>query len=158
MIDEKKFRDVMGHFPTGVTIVTTRGEEGAPLGLTVSAFTSVSLDPVLLLVCIHRAATPHDLLLRRGSFTVNVLSAEHAGMALRFASVETGERFRGLDVEESPLGNPLVSDCLAWLDCRVTEVYPGGDHSIVLAEVVDCEARDGSPLLFHRGALRGIGS
>lgn len=158
MIDEKKFRDVMGHFPTGVTIVTTRGEGEEPLGLTVSAFTSVSLDPVLLLICIHRDATPHDPLLRRGSFSVNVLSAEHSGLALRFASVEAEERFRGLDMGDSPLGNPLLSESLAWLDCRVTEVYPGGDHSIILAEVVDCEAREGSPLLFHRGALRGIGS
>jgi flavin reductase (DIM6/NTAB) family NADH-FMN oxidoreductase RutF len=158
MIDAKKFRDVMGHFPTGVTIVTTRGEADVPLGLTVSAFTSVSLDPVLLLVCIHRHATPHDPLLKRGSFTVNILPADQSGLALRFASVETEERFRGLEMEESPLGNPLLPECLAWLDCRVSQVYPGGDHSIVLADVVDCGAREGSPLLFHRGALRGVGS
>jgi len=158
MIEEKNFRDVMGRFPTGVTIVTTRGPDDVPLGLTVSAFTSVSLDPIRLLVCIHLDASPHDPLLERGSFAVHILSADQSGLALRFASVETRERFRGIAVGESPLGNPLLPDALAWLDCRVVDVFPGGDHSMVLADVEDCAAREGDPLLFFRGALRGFGS
>lgn len=157
MVEEKRFREVMGHFPTGVTVVTTRGEGGAPMGLTVSAFTSVSLQPILLLVCIHRDAAAHDLLVEGGSFAVNILSSDQADLAVRFASGVSEERFVGLDFEESPLGNPLLHGSLAWLDCRVKGVSPGGDHSMVLGEVADCRDRDGSPLLFHRGALRGLG-
>jgi flavin reductase (DIM6/NTAB) family NADH-FMN oxidoreductase RutF len=157
MIEEKRFRDVMGRFPTGVTLVTTRGEGGAPLGLTVSAFTSVSLDPILVLVCIHREANSHDPIIEGGSFAVNILTSDQADLAIRFSSGLVEERFRGLEPEESPLGNPLLPGSLAWLDCRVKEAFPGGDHSVVLAEVVDCLGRDGDPLLFHRGVLRGVG-
>jgi flavin reductase (DIM6/NTAB) family NADH-FMN oxidoreductase RutF len=158
MVEERKFRHVMGHFPSGVTVVTTRGEDGTPLGLTVSALTSVSLEPILLLVCIHKDATSHAPIANGGSFTVNVLSSEQADLAVRFASGIPEKRFEGLDVEESPLGNPLLPGSLAWLDCRVTDVHPGGDHSVILASVVDCHAGEGEPLLFHRGALRGMGT
>jgi flavin reductase (DIM6/NTAB) family NADH-FMN oxidoreductase RutF len=155
MIEEKRFREVMGRFPTGVTVVTTRGANGAPLGLTVSAFTSVSLDPILVLVCIHREANSHDPIIERGSFAVNILTSGQAYLAIRFSSGPVEERFVGLEPGESPLGNPLLPDSLAWLDCQVREVHPGGDHSVVLAEVLACRARDGDPLLFYRGALRG---
>jgi flavin reductase (DIM6/NTAB) family NADH-FMN oxidoreductase RutF len=158
MIQEKKYRNVMGHFPTGVTIVTSRTGDGAPVGLTVSALVSVSLEPILLLVCIHKEAASHGPILRRGSFSVNVLSSEQATLAWRFATEEPKERFEGLDIDASPLGNPLLPGSLAWLDCRVTDVFPGGDHSVILASVVGCEARDGDPLLFHRGVLRGMGA
>jgi flavin reductase (DIM6/NTAB) family NADH-FMN oxidoreductase RutF len=155
MVEEKRFREVMGQFPTGVTVVTTRGADGAPLGLTVSAFTSVSLDPILVLVCIHREANSHDPILEGGSFAVNMLTSDQADLAIRFSSGSVEERFAGLEPGESPLGNPLLPGSLAWLDCQVREVYPGGDHSVVLAEVLACHARDGAPLLFYRGALRG---
>ena len=158
MIEERKFRTVMGHLPTGVTIVTSRGEDGTPLGLTVSAIVSVSLDPILLLVCIHREAASHDPILQNGSFTVNVLSSEQAELAMRFAAEMPEKRFDGLHAGESPLGNPLVPGSLAWLDCRVTDVYPGGDHSVILAGVVGCGASEGEPLLFHLGVLRGMGA
>jgi flavin reductase (DIM6/NTAB) family NADH-FMN oxidoreductase RutF len=146
----------MRRFPTGVTVVTTRGEEDRPMGLTVSAFTSVSLDPVLVLVCIHRDAGPHDSVLQRRSYAVNVLAADQAEVAIRFATGAAEDRFKGLTTVDGPLGNPLLPDALAWLDCRVTEVYPGGDHSVVLGEVVAAEAREGEPLLFHQGALGGF--
>ncbi len=157
MVGEKRFRNVMGHFPTGVTIVTTRGEGGAPQGLTVSALTSVSLDPVLLLVCVHLEATPHDSIVKGRSFAVNFLAADQTDLALRFASGVPEDRFTGLTWEESSLGNPLLSGCLGWLDCQVQEVLPGGDHSMILATVLECFAREGEPLLFHRGKLKGMG-
>jgi len=156
MIEERRFRGVMGHFATGVTVVTTCGEGGAPVGLTVSAFTSVSLDPPLVLVCIHKDASAHDLLVREASFAVCVLSKDQEELAVRFASLEPEERFQNLTLEESPLGNPLLPDALAWLDCRVTEVFPGGDHSVVLASASECQAREGEPLIFYKGELRGL--
>jgi flavin reductase (DIM6/NTAB) family NADH-FMN oxidoreductase RutF len=158
MVEETKFRSVMGHFPTGVTVVTTRGERGAPLGLTVSAFTSVSLAPIRILVCIHKDAAAHDLIVGRASFSVNILSSGQESLATRFASGVGKERFAGLEVLESPLGNPLLTEALGWLDCEVRDVFPGGDHSVVLAEVKECQAREGDPLVFYRGELKGLGS
>jgi len=158
MVEEKKFRNVMGHFPTGVTVVTTRGEGGIPMGLTVSAFTSVSIQPIRLLICLHREATSHDLIVEGGSFAVNILSSEQEELAMRFASGVVEERFSGLEVADSPLGNPLLPGSLAWLDCRVREIYPGGDHSMVLGEVEECHSEDGDPLLFFRGVLKRMGS
>jgi flavin reductase (DIM6/NTAB) family NADH-FMN oxidoreductase RutF len=158
MIEENKFRYVMGHIPAGVTIVTSRTEDGAPLGLTVSAIVSVSLEPIRLLVCIHKKAASHDPILRCGSFAVNVLSSRQAELAMRFSTAPPEDRFNALELQASPLGNPLLPGSLAWLDCRVTDVYPGGDHSVILASVAGCEAGEGDPLLFHRGVLRGMGS
>lgn len=157
MVEEKRFRDVMRRFPTGVTVVTTRDEGGEPLGLTVSAFTSVSLDPILVLVCIHREANAHDAIIESGSFAVNILTSDQSDLATRFASGLAEERFRGIEPILSPLGNSLLPGSLAWLDCRVTQTFPGGDHSVVLAEVVDCVGLDGDPLLFHLGVLKGVG-
>ena len=154
MVQQDKFRTVMGHFPTGVTVVTTRDSRGEPLGLTVSAFTSVSLEPELILICVHKDAGPHDALLERGSFAVNVLSAEQDEVAIRFATGPTRERFRGVESREGPLGNPIFP-CLAWLACEVREVWPGGDHSVILARVRACDAREGEPLLWFRGKLEG---
>jgi flavin reductase (DIM6/NTAB) family NADH-FMN oxidoreductase RutF len=157
MLRAEEFRRVMGHFATGVTVVTTRGLDGEPVGLTVNAFASVSLDPVLVLVCVHRLASGHDPLLAAGHFAVNVLAEEQEALAVRFAAGESSERFRGLDVTDGPLGSPLLPGALAWLDCRIHEVFPGGDHSVVVGEAVAFQARDGRPLLFFRGGLRGMG-
>lgn len=154
MVEGDEFRVVMGHFPTGVTVVTTRDGAGDPLGLTVSAFTSVSLEPVQILICVHKEAGPHDAILQRGTFGVNVLASDQAPLAIRFATGLTEERFRGLGYEEDPLGNPRLP-CLAWLSCRVREVWPGGDHSVILAEVEACEAESGRPLLWFMGRLEG---
>jgi len=154
MVEGEKFRVVMGHFATGVTVVTTRDGAGEPLGLTVSAFTSVSLEPVQILICVHKEAGPHDAILRRGTFGVNILAADQAPLAVRFATGVTEERFRGLDFEEDPLGNPLLP-CLSWLSCRVHDVWSGGDHSVILADVEACDSGNGRPLLWFMGRLEG---
>jgi flavin reductase (DIM6/NTAB) family NADH-FMN oxidoreductase RutF len=157
-VDQKDFRSVMGHLPAGVTVVTTRAEDGSAAGLTVSAFTSVSLRPTLVLVCIHKNADSHDHILRRRAFAVNILAADQEALALRFSVEPPESRFLNLDPQDSPLGNPLISGSVGWLDCRVTDAFPGGDHSVILAEAVDGRAREGDPLLFHRGILKGIGA
>ncbi len=153
MVGEVKFREVMGHFATGVTVVTSRDREGRGVGLTVNAFTSVSLDPPLILVCLHRDADAHDPLLESGSFVVSVLRAEQEELALRFATEDPEVRFRGVKVGPEVLGGLRLEGALAWLDCRVHEVHRGGDHSIIVAEVVECDAASGDPLLFYRGSL-----
>jgi flavin reductase (DIM6/NTAB) family NADH-FMN oxidoreductase RutF len=157
MIGTEEFRKVMGHFATGVTVVTSRGPDGVPLGLTVNAFTSVSLDPLLVLVCIHRRASGHDALLESGRFAVNVLGEEQEALAVRFSVKDAWERFRDLPATDGPLGSPLITGALAWLECRVRDVFPGGDHSVVLGEVVECQAHPGRPLVFFQGRLMGLG-
>ncbi len=156
MIEEKRFRSVLGRFATGVTVVISRGESGALVGLTVSAFTSVSLDPPLVLVCIHQDAGAHDLLVPGASFSVSVLSSNQKDLAIRFATAEPEDRFQGVDLMEGSLGDPRIPEALAWLECRVTRVFPGGDHSVFLASAVECGAGEGDPLIFHRGALGGL--
>lgn len=156
MIDKERFREVMGHFASGVTVVTTRDQEKRPVGLTVSAFTSVSLEPTFLLICVHTEAGPHDAIIQRGTFAVNILSAHQGLLATHFAEGTARERFQGLEVTDGPLGNPLIPDALAWLECQLREVWPGGDHSVILGEVQACEGRPGAPLQFFRGDLEGM--
>ena len=158
MLDEGTFRRVMGHFATGVTVVTVRRPEGGFLGLTVNAFTSVSLDPLLVLVCINRGGFSHDELLASGAFAVNVLGREQEDLAQRFATGDPRTRFRGLNAEAGPSGSPLLEGALAWLDCEIHETHRGGDHSIIVGRVLACHAREGDPLLFFRGRLRGMES
>lgn len=158
MVEEAQFREVMGHFATGVAVVTARKGDGSAVGLTVSALTSVSLDPTLLLICVHKDAGPHDEIIRRGVFAVNVLSAEQDAMAMHFADEEAEMRFQGMEVESAPQGSPLIPLSLAWLECSISEVLPGGDHSVIVGEVQACGAGPGDPLLFFRGRLKGMGS
>jgi flavin reductase (DIM6/NTAB) family NADH-FMN oxidoreductase RutF len=147
----------MGHFASGVTVVASREANGNPVGLTVSAFASVSLEPLLILVCLHRDASGHAPLLSRGYFGVSILDRRQADLARRFAVAEGSERFRGVEYREGTFGSPLLVPALAWMECRVHQVYPGGDHSIILGEVLECGAADGDPLLFFKGELRGCG-
>jgi flavin reductase (DIM6/NTAB) family NADH-FMN oxidoreductase RutF len=156
MLEEARFREVIGHFATGVTVVTARDEEGFPVGLTVSALTSVSLQPTLLLICLQRDAESHDQIVQCGVFAANILAAHQGPLAMDFAQSPPEDRFQGLEVSDAPLGSPLLPGTLAWLECRVREVWPGGDHSVILGEVTACEAQPGEPLLFYRSQLRGI--
>jgi flavin reductase (DIM6/NTAB) family NADH-FMN oxidoreductase RutF len=151
MVGTEKFREIMGHFATGVTIVTARSRNGEAVGLTVNAFTSVSLEPLLVLVCVHREASTHDPLLEAGYFMVNVLDRTQEEMATRFSEPEVQDRFRGLETMDGPMGSPILLGSMAWLECRVKEVVPGGDHSIILGEVLEGEALGGEPLIFLRG-------
>jgi flavin reductase (DIM6/NTAB) family NADH-FMN oxidoreductase RutF len=151
MVDQERFRKIMGHFVTGVTIVTARTPDGELVGLTANAFTSVSLDPLLVLVCVHREASTHDPLLEAGFFAVNVLDRRQEKLAVRFAEAEVQDRFKDLKTFEAPMGSPLLPGALGWLECRVEQVFPGGDHSIVLGEVLEGELLDGEPLVFYQG-------
>jgi flavin reductase (DIM6/NTAB) family NADH-FMN oxidoreductase RutF len=155
MVGEEQFRSVMGHFATGITVVASRGADGKPVGLTVNAFTSVSLDPPLVLVCVHKQAEGHDAILAAGHFGVSILAEDQGDIAMVFSQEDPVSRFEGVQVRDGPLGSPILQGALAWIECRIEEVFPGGDHSIVLGRVVGCEAGDGEPVLFFRGALKG---
>lgn len=152
-MDALEFRNVLGAFPTGVTVVTSRDGEGAPLGLTVNSFTSVSLDPPLVLVCIDRNANSHDPLLAAGVFTVNVLSARQEWLAARFALEPGDQRFDGVAWEEGPHGTPVLEGVSAWLACSLTEAHLAGDHTILIGHVDDLHAGPDPALVFYRGAF-----
>jgi flavin reductase (DIM6/NTAB) family NADH-FMN oxidoreductase RutF len=152
MIDESEFRRVIGHFATGVAVVTSCREDGAGCGLTVSSIASVSLDPTLILVCVDRDCDTHAWLERAGVFAANVLEEGRGEtVARRFAGGGLDDKFRGIAWRTERTGAPVLDDALAWLDCRVTAALPGGDHTIFVGEVVAADAREGTPLLYYRG-------
>lgn len=149
-IDPTIFRRVLGHFATGITVVTTRqGDRHA--GITVNAFCSVSLDPPLVLVCVEHTNYTHDLLLEAGYFAANFLSADQAAISRCFASRGPAKYrdFCGVTSHTEATGAPVFDDCLAWVDCHVVAVYPGGDHSIIIGRVEALGSRDALPLLFY---------
>jgi flavin reductase (DIM6/NTAB) family NADH-FMN oxidoreductase RutF len=152
MIDDSEFRRVMGHFPTGVTIVTSLHEDGSPCGLTVNAFSSLSLVPPLVLICVERAADSFECIERSGVFAVNILE-EGRGEALsrRFSTWGVDDKFRGVAYRAERTGCAILEVALAWVDCRVTQKVSAGDHAVFIGEVLDGDAHEGSPLVYYRG-------
>ena len=153
---QPSLREVMKYFPTGVTVVAASDEDGAPYGLTVNAFTSVSLQPPLVLVCIGRASTWHDRLTTARGFTVNLLAGGQDAVAMRFSSEPSQGRFTDLEWHPGPTGDPILDDAVAWLDCSLVEVLQGGDHSILIGRVEAAGLNDRPSLLFHRGRLSSL--
>ena len=149
-IDRGEFRSALGHFPTGVTIVTTMGEDGAPVGVTASSFNSVSLDPPLVLWSLSRSSKASAAFCNSGHFAIHILSAAQEDLSNRFA--RSGEdKFSGVQYEGGVLGSPVLDQFAALFQCRTMHQYEGGDHVILVGEVVGFERRDEAPLLFHRG-------
>ena len=143
------YRQVIGSFVTGVAVLTTSAG-GRRHGMTVSAVSSLSLDPPMLLACLHGGSPTQDAVRRSGRFAVNILNEDQRQLAERFAG--GGEdKFAGLDVRTGRAGVPLLFGALAVLECRVVEVVSGGTHRVFLAEVEHAEGREGSPLAYFRG-------
>jgi flavin reductase (DIM6/NTAB) family NADH-FMN oxidoreductase RutF len=151
VIDATEYRDVIGHFATGVAIVTCQGEDG-PAGLTTNAVTSLSLDPLLMLVCFDNGSRTLPAVRSARRFAVNVLRAGQEDLAAVFASKRVGrEKFESV-THTVAHGVPVLDDALAWVACELVELLPGGDHTIGIGAVVAGAATEGEPLVFHRGA------
>jgi flavin reductase (DIM6/NTAB) family NADH-FMN oxidoreductase RutF len=152
MIDTSEFRRVLGHFATGVAILTSCREDGEACGLTINSLCSVSLEPTLVLACIDRTADSHACIERAGVYAINVL-AERRGetLARRFATWGMDDKFQGIAHHPEITGAPVLDDALAWMDCRIRHAYPAGDHTIFVGEVIAADAREGTPLLYYRG-------
>lgn len=152
--DSKLLRTALGSFTTGITIVSVRGWDGEPVGLTVNSFNSVSLEPPMVLWSLALASPNLDVVKRATHFAVNVLAEEQEPLSQRFAS-RIPDKFDGVDFSEGLGGVPLLDGCRAWFECRTVARYPGGDHIILLGEVehfrVD-ESRE--PLVYYNGAYR----
>jgi len=144
----RALRNALGRFPTGVTVVTVRGEDG-PMGITVNSFASVSLDPPLLLWCPGKASSRFDTFAGAERFAIHVLGQDHLDLAQGFA--RRADAFEGLALEDCPHGVPLLSDCLARFECRTVQRHDAGDHMIVVGHVENAALRDGEALVFSEG-------
>jgi flavin reductase (DIM6/NTAB) family NADH-FMN oxidoreductase RutF len=141
---------VLGRFPSGVTVVTTKDEDGSDEGMTVSAFSSVSLDPPLVLICIEKTASAYKALTTASGFVVNVLSASQEQIARRFSIIDI-DRFEGVGYSRSPNGLAVLDDVLGVIECATFAMHDAGDHTIIVGEVEAARAQSGTPLLYYRG-------
>jgi len=141
------FRKACALFATGVTVATVRAPDGTPHGLTVSSFTSVSIAPPQVLICIDYACPFLSYFRLSTNFAVNILSESQRNLSVIFAEKPEG-RFEGVAWDTGLTGAPLLPDCLASIECRVTTIFEAGDHAIFLGEVLRTESRDGPPLLY----------
>ena len=148
--DKRSLRDAFGSFATGVTIVTTAGPTGADIGLTANSFSSVSLDPPMVLWSLARTSANIDAFRNSGHFAVHILSADQEALSGRFAS-KVADRFEGLALDRGPDGIPMLPDCMARFACKLAYQYEGGDHVIFVGEIVDFGHSARKPLVFHGG-------
>ena len=154
-VDGLAFREAIAHFATGVTVVTTT-YEGRPAGMTASAVCSLSLDPVLLVVCIDNRLATHKAIEASKRFAVNVLGRHHERFAMRATPAGT-DRFAGLDWQPGHGGIPLLTDALATLECEIVAEHPTGDHWIVVGRVDNLRTSPiTDPLVFFAGALGAL--
>ncbi len=153
-IDEGVFRTVLGHFASGVVVVTGL-HAGGPVGLTCQSFFSVSINPPLVAVCPSTRSTSWPRLQERGRFAVNVLAERQEHLARAF-SIAGADKFAGVGWSSGPEGMPHIDGCLAWVDCTVEEVHPAGDHLLVVGLVTDLSTGGGEPLIFYRGGYGGF--
>jgi flavin reductase (DIM6/NTAB) family NADH-FMN oxidoreductase RutF/DNA-binding GntR family transcriptional regulator len=150
-LDSATYRHVIGHFASGVTIVTA-DDEGVPVGVTASAVSSLSLEPPMLLVCLNSRLHTQRVMSRTGAFAVNVLAEDHGPLAERFAA-PVPDRFAGLDVRRGRCGAPLLAGALATLECRVAQQVEAGTHQVFLADVTEATSTPGRPLTYFRGGF-----
>lgn len=153
--DSKLQRKIMGRFATGVTVVTTAGPGGTG-GLTANAVCSLSLEPALVLVAVDKRAQSYSEIKANGCYAVNVLSLDHEEISKRF-STPGPKDFSGFHWKTAVTGAPILEDALGYVDCRLHEILPGGDHDIFIGEIAAGEAReDGLPLLYFSGKYRRL--
>src|SRR5260370_5682283 len=143
-VGKDEFRTALGHFASGVTVVTTAGKDGVVRGMTVSAFSSLSLEPPLILICVEKRASIYEHLNEAGLFAVNILAEDQELISRRFATRDT-DRFDGIGYTTGATGSPILTGSLAFIECRVVNAYPGGAHTIFVGEFEAVGAPKGKP-------------
>jgi len=147
-----EFRSIVGRFATGVTVVTT-AHDGEVRGMTANSFTSVTLEPISVLICVNREAITHRILSAAGVFGVNILTADQEALSRTCARPDTPEAsLEGVPYHRGETGAPILDEALAYLDCRVAGSFEFGTHTIFIGEVVDGGFADGTPLIFYQSA------
>jgi flavin reductase (DIM6/NTAB) family NADH-FMN oxidoreductase RutF len=152
--DSKKQRKILGHFATGVTVVTTGGIAGLH-GMTANAIASLSLEPPLVLVAVDKRALTLEHLKKNRCFAVNILRLDQEELSRRFA-MPGPKDFSDLKTTSALTASPILADCLAFLDCKVVDILPGGDHEIFIGEILAGEHHGGEPLLYYAGGYRRL--
>jgi flavin reductase (DIM6/NTAB) family NADH-FMN oxidoreductase RutF len=152
------FRHAIGHFATGVTVVTSIDADGQPVGTTANAVSSLSLDPPLILVCFDRSSATLEAIVSHGAFAVNVLGARQQHLSANFARRGLAAAWDGVEHRPGPTGSPRLEGVLASLECTVEHRLDGGDHEIVVGRVheVETSGADVAPLLFWRGTYASL--
>jgi 4-nitrophenol 2-monooxygenase / 4-nitrocatechol 4-monooxygenase, reductase component len=158
LVSAAEFRHAMGHFATGVTVVTTATADGRAAGTTVSAVSSLSLDPPLVLVCLDRASLTLQAIRQAGAFTINMLADRQQHLAVNFARRGRSATWEGVRHHMSAASGPRLDGALASVECTVQQRIPGGDHEIIVGRVsrADASENDAGPLLYWRGACAGL--
>lgn len=150
-VDPSVFRQIVGHFMSGVTVVTT-SYGGERFGVTVSAVSSVSLEPPTLLICLNRGLATADAVAASGRFAVNILAEDHAQLATQFATRHP-DKFRGTTVIDGEHGMPVLGDALAYFECRVDDMVAATTHTVFIGRVHSAHANTGRPLAYFRGSF-----
>jgi flavin reductase (DIM6/NTAB) family NADH-FMN oxidoreductase RutF len=152
--DEAKFRQVLGHFPTGVVVVTAVSD-GTPVGLAVGSFASVSLDPPLVAFFPGKSSSSWPHIEAAGYFCVNILGDDQEGICRIFAT-RGADKFASIGWKRGRTGAPIINDVVGWIECSIERVDEAGDHYFVLGRVIDLEVEhEGGPLIFFRGGYGG---
>jgi flavin reductase (DIM6/NTAB) family NADH-FMN oxidoreductase RutF len=154
-VDDASFRSALSQFATGVTVVLARDAKGAPAGLTVSAFASVSLHPPLVLVCVDHRSDAHEAIAQAPVFGISVLAESQEDVSRRFAW-RGPDKFEGVVLEHGTTGALLVPGAVAHLECARVAAHPAGDHTVFVGEVKELRVAPGRPLLYHRGGYRRL--
>ncbi len=157
-LTSEEFRRAVGHFATGVTVVTSVGPGGQPVGTTANAVSSLSMDPPLILVCFDRASLTLEAIRSHGAFVVNVLAAAQQELSANFARRGVEAAWEGVEHAPGPTGSPRLAGVLATLECTVEHSLPGGDHEIIVGRLryAETSADDAAPLLFWRGSYMSL--
>jgi flavin reductase (DIM6/NTAB) family NADH-FMN oxidoreductase RutF len=153
-VSEEQFKKAMSSFPTGVTVTTAYSDNGRVVGMTASAFSSVSLDPLLVLMCPAKDAECYQPLTEASYFSIHLLAGDQIALAWQFAKSDT-DKTAGLKIAQGPSGSPKIQGCLAYLECRHHALHDGGDHGILVGEVTHIEFSDSAldPLVYCKSAL-----
>ena len=149
-IDPRELRNVFGAFATGVTIITTNDVNGKPFGLTANSYTSLSLDPPLVLVCVDKKVDCYACFEQSKVFAVNFLAEDQEQLSTRFATKGI-EKFEGIPIRQGSIGVPLLEGAIGFIECKLVNGYEGGDHTIYVGEVQAASASGERPLLFFKG-------
>jgi 3-hydroxy-9,10-secoandrosta-1,3,5(10)-triene-9,17-dione monooxygenase reductase component len=150
-LDEARFREVLGHFATGITVVTAL-EEGEPVGFTCQSFAALSLDPPMVILAPARSSTSWPRIRQAGAFCVNILGERQEALCRTFA-VSGGHKFDSVGWSPGVTGSPVLTGSLAVVECRLGDIFEGGDHELVTGHVVAMEVGEGGPLLFYRSGF-----
>ncbi|MFC6235920.1 flavin reductase family protein, partial [Leucobacter soli] len=154
-VNVMEYRRTLGAFMTGVTVVTTTDGEGRPRGMTMNSFTSVSLDPPLVLVCVDHRAASYDAFVESAGIAVHILGSEQQDLARTFAS-KSEDKFADVETVDGRGGAPVIPDVHAWIDCATDQVVIAGDHAIIIGRVLDYDAQDRRPLGFYQGKFNAF--